>query len=220
MIVQSFLFASQILVITKSFVFHFIRTWTIVKKIYYKYSLVEQDAPTHAPLSCRNGRANKVTSVALTRDYNNIQHKFPPPGRCWCVSYHVLGMFSRYLYLYTTHGARASAAWSKLTMCSVVACSSSDWPRQGTLHAWWPGWHRSRGDNALVSWCSGPWVNTTSSLYSDTYGSRSWLRRPEVGQIEQIYIYDIQLVKLGFILYFEIDDLVSLFRVPDTQCVL
>ena len=77
MIVQSFLFASKILVITKIFVFHFIRTWTIVKKIYYKYSSVEQDAPTHAPLSCRNGRANKVTSVALTRDYNNIQHKFP-----------------------------------------------------------------------------------------------------------------------------------------------
>ena len=91
MIVQSFLFASKILVITKIFVFHFIRTWTIVKKIYCKYSLVEQDAPTHVPFSYRDGKANKVTSVALTRDYdNNIQqHKFPhqpAPGVC-CIKF-------------------------------------------------------------------------------------------------------------------------------------
>ena len=91
MIVQSFLFTSKILVITKIFVFHFIRTWTIVKKIYCKYSLVEQDAPTHVPFSCRDGKANKVTSVALTRDYdNNIQqHKFPhlpAPGVC-CIKF-------------------------------------------------------------------------------------------------------------------------------------
>ena len=73
-------------------------------------------------------------------------------------------------YLYTTHGARASTVWSKLTMCNVVACSSLVLTPAENIAC------------LVVSWCSGPWVNTTSSLYSDTYRSCSWLRRREVGQ--------------------------------------
>ena len=83
--------------------------------------------------------------------------------------------------IYTQHtvpGRCVVEGW----LCAVVLHVAALWlPRQGTLHAWWRP--PRPGDNALVSWCSGPWVST-ASLYTAiaTHGSRSWLRRPEVGQ--------------------------------------
>ena len=117
--------------------------------------------------SCKCRIWNEVQLISVC--YPSLQFWLVPNKIFWSWNWRA-PIWWAVCYLYTTHGARASTVWSKLTMCSVVACSSLVLTPAGNIAC------------LVVSWCSSLWVNTTSSLYSDTYRSCSWLRRWEVGQ--------------------------------------
>ena len=78
----------------------------------------------HTPL-CQvcNGRANKVTSVILTRDYSNaLCPMFPRPPALLCVvPYHVLGMFCQYWHL-SIHTVWSNLPGLALLHSLCVAC--------------------------------------------------------------------------------------------------